>query len=132
MLLAAGPEGRAAEAVDDVSGHVHVQVCADETELFGCKPVMMQAIEEGDLARVRELIETKGLDPNIKYPFYYGTTALMQALNRGQEAIALYLLEKGADPAETLPLDPLKLAREHHYDAVVRVLEQRGAGESEV
>ncbi|MDP2654102.1 MAG: ankyrin repeat domain-containing protein [Candidatus Omnitrophota bacterium] len=94
------------EDVDDLSIEIKETVCSDDSELFDCKPRIMKAIETGDFDLVKKIVES-GVDVNTAYPSYYGKTALMHAVDEGEEKIALYLLEQGADPGVRVPMDPL-------------------------
>lgn len=96
--------------VEDLSWHFEHVVCEDPFELFGCKPTLIDAIDRSDLDAVKQLVEERGVDVNTHYPYYYGLTALMAAVQSKNEEMALYLLEQGADPDEVIPLDPLKVS----------------------
>lgn len=94
---------------EDLSVDVKQEVCRDDHQLFDCKPRLMYAIEVGDLDLVKEIL-ANDVDVNIAYPYYYGKSALMHALDGGKEDIALYLLDQGADVQDVIPLDPLATA----------------------
>ncbi len=94
------------DEVQDLSVKVEEVVCTDDTELFDCKPRIMKAIENGDFALVQKIVQN-GVDVNTAYPYHYGKTAFMHAVDEGKEEIAVYLLEQGADPGVRIPMDPL-------------------------
>jgi hypothetical protein len=84
-------------AGDDVSVEIKEVVCKDNDDHYGCKPRIMKVIEDGDFALVKKMVQ-EGVDVNRSYPYFYGETALMHALEGEEVQIALYLLEQGADP----------------------------------
>lgn len=111
VLTAAGCAGK--PPVQDLSIHYEHVPCEDPFELYGCKPTMIHAIDQRDLDWVKRMVEEEGVDVNIGYPYYYGVSALMAAVQRNFEEAALYLIEQGADVNDVIPLDPLKEA-EHN------------------
>lgn len=106
--------------VDDLTEEFKETVCVDDSNLFDCKPRIMKAIEDGDIDSVRRILRS-GADVNTAYPYYYGKTALMHAIDKGEEEIALYLLDQNADPGVTIPLDPL---REAEIKQLTRVIDK--------
>lgn len=73
---------------------------------------LFKAACEGNLALVRYHVES-GVSLNHAHPEFY-STPLVGAILAGQEAIALYMLDHGADPAlrsEFDNLTPLEAAR---------------------
>ena len=84
----------------------------------------------GDLPRVRYHIHA-GVNPNYQHPEVL-CTPLVASLIAGHDAVALFLLEHGADPqlrSEFDDLTPLQAARRHARTAVVQWLAQRGVQE---
>jgi len=84
------------------------------------------AAKDGDLDRIRQLIDD-GADLNEQGAF---GTALHTAAVKGDEAIALLLLDRGADPNAAKPGDgftPLHVAAEWGHAGVVRLLLAHGA-----
>ncbi|HUU35317.1 MAG TPA: hypothetical protein VMW48_14735 [Vicinamibacterales bacterium] len=93
-------------------------ILASLPALLPVRDVVSAAIDAGDLARVRELLD-RGVDPNSqwaivsplakglsitghssrnKFDFSKRTPLLIEAINHQQYAIARLLLERGADP----------------------------------
>lgn len=73
---------------------------------------LFKAACEGDLALVRYHVEA-GVSLNHAHPEFY-STPLVGAILAGQEAVALYMLDQGADPdlrSEFDNLTPLEAAR---------------------
>ncbi|MBZ0165941.1 MAG: ankyrin repeat domain-containing protein [Candidatus Omnitrophica bacterium] len=128
LVLAAGCcghlPGAKKSAPEDVSVDFKHVVCQDDHQLFDCKPRLMHAIEIGDLGRVKKIL-ANDVDVNIAYPYYYGKSALMQALDAGKEDIALYLLEQGADVQDVVPLDPLATAEARGLTRAAAVIRQK-------
>lgn len=136
MLIAAGAdldarddEGCTALAVAAAAGHEDLAAilrAAGASTAGVPEAELRKAADEGDLARVRDLIAA-GAD--LDGPGPHGHTALMAAANQGHAEVVRALLEAGADPrAET----------DHHYCAlysavwrehaeVVRILIAAGA-----
>jgi len=106
---------------DNVSIDVKEIFCTEINDFSGCKPWLMKAIETGDFALVKKIVQS-GEEMNLKYPYYYGITAFMHAVDKGKEDIALYLLDNGADPNITMPLNPLEIAETHGLDKVVKAI----------
>ncbi|MCA9394582.1 MAG: ankyrin repeat domain-containing protein [Candidatus Omnitrophica bacterium] len=123
MIVAAGCSGQ--PAVEDLSVHYEHVPCEDPLELYGCKPTMIHAIDQRDLEWVKRLVEEEGVDVNIGYPYYYGVTALMAAVQRNYEEAALYLIEQGADVNEVIPLDPLTEAEQNGMTRTAEAIRQR-------
>jgi uncharacterized protein len=83
---------------------------------------MFNAACEGDLALVRYHL-ARGVDVNFAHPEFL-STALVACTLAGQERVALYLLEAGANPELPSELDgmrPLQAARQ----AGLKTLETR-------
>lgn len=73
---------------------------------------MFSAATEGDLARVRYHVD-RGVDVDYVHPEILGT-ALVSSILAEREAVALYLLDNGADPnliSDFEGLSPLQAAR---------------------
>ena len=86
------------------------------------------AAGQGDLAKVKRLIEQEGVDVNMQDPD--GATALMSAVREGHYEVVKYLLDKGAKvDAQKLPegLTPLIIAAMTEQSEMVRLLLARGA-----
>jgi len=74
-----------------------------------------KADENAIIEKYKNQANQPGTDVNTAYPYYYGKTALMHAVDNGEQAIALYLLEQGADPDVVIPMDPLTVAEANGY-----------------
>lgn len=85
---------------------------------------------EGDLALVTYHLEA-GVDVDYAHPEFL-TTPLVGAILAGQERVALYLLDHGADPALRSELDgmtPLQAARDAELPGVEARLRELGVPE---
>lgn len=86
------------------------------------------AATEGDLARVRYHLRA-GVNPNYQHPEVL-CTPLVASLIHGHDAVALCLLEQGADPGLRSDFDdltPLQAARRYGRTALVQRLMVLGA-----
>ncbi|MEI8173572.1 MAG: ankyrin repeat domain-containing protein [Deltaproteobacteria bacterium] len=89
------------------------------------------ASASGQLEAVRLLLD-RGADINAKSPAV-GYTALWWAAYRGQTKVVQLLLDRGSDCCETAARElssydtPLKAAKKHGHDAIVRLLQQAEA-----
>ncbi|MEZ5354789.1 MAG: ankyrin repeat domain-containing protein [Bryobacteraceae bacterium] len=101
---------------------------------------LYEAIDRGDVEAVRSLLG-QGKDPNSRFNGIRETdmilqseTPLLHALSRGHEAIAVLLLERGADArAESARHDPaLHVAVSQGMTDAVRVLLAMGADPNRV
>ncbi|MEM6794814.1 MAG: ankyrin repeat domain-containing protein [Acidobacteriota bacterium] len=91
---------------------------------------MFSAATEGDLDRVEYHVE-RGVDVDYVHPEILGT-ALVSSILAKREAVALYLLESGADPnliSDFEGLVPLQAARQAGLAAVEAKLLALGARE---
>ena len=89
---------------------------------------MFNAACEGDLDLVRYHV-TNGVDVNYAHPEFLSTPLVASILAR-QEAVALLLLESGADPhlpSEFDALTPIQAASRMGLPALVKRLQARGA-----
>ncbi len=89
---------------------------------------LFKAACEGDLALVRYHVES-GVSLNHAHPEFY-STPLVGAILAGQEAIALYMLDHGANPSlrsEFDDLTPLEAARRGGLSQVEARLVELGA-----
>lgn len=92
---------------------------------------LFKAACEGDLALVRYHVDA-GVDLNYAHPEFF-STPLVGAIRARQEAIALFLLDHGADPALLSEIDamtPLQAARSVGLRAVEARLLELGASDS--
>jgi ankyrin repeat protein len=127
-----------------------LMVLATLPEIFPDHGVMSDAIYNGDVDRVRELLD-RGADPNsrratlstiskflsktgytsrIMLDFSERTPLLIEALNGEQFAIAQLLLERGADPnvSDNAGMSALTRARDMQAPPqLVELLLQKGA-----
>ena len=90
------------------------------------KPVVVAA-ESGDVAAVRAELDR---DPKmVKYREWRGTTLLHAAVNRNQEAMAAFLLSRGAgvNAREKTGLTPLHVAATDGKVPIIRLLLGHGA-----
>ena len=88
---------------------------------------MFNAGCEGDLALVQHHVKS-GIDVNYAHPEFL-STPLVAAILAGQEAVALYLLDHGANPALASEFDaatPLQAARQKGLVAVEEKLYAMG------
>jgi ankyrin repeat protein len=98
--------------------------------MTGCGPSskeILSAVESGDLAKVKELVEA-----NPKLVHVTGNSKLAPldwAVGKGHEDIALYLIEKGADVNhKSLTRETaLDLAKRKRLSNMVKLLEEHGA-----
>ncbi|MEJ6005163.1 ankyrin repeat domain-containing protein [Paucibacter sp. AS339] len=91
---------------------------------------MFNAACEGDLALVRYHME-RGVDVNYAHPEFL-STPLVACILAGQEQIALFLLDAGANPSLASEFDactPLQAARQAKLEAVAERLLQMGEQE---
>lgn len=95
-------------------------------------PPLLQAASDGDVARVRELIQ--GQQENSLADFLerrdrFGWTALSLASEKGHRDIVLVLLEAGANPSSAAydGKTPLMIASFRGQAAIVSALVERGA-----
>lgn len=85
----------------------------------------MDACSKGDLPAVKSYL-AKGVSPNTTDEF--DRTALGSAIGAGQDEVALYLLDHGADPnQETSGDTPLLLAKKMGMPKVIEALKRKGA-----
>jgi outer membrane protein assembly factor BamB len=92
---------------------------------------LFEAARAGDVARVRELVES-GLDPDTEYR--WGMTPLNAAAGWGRLEVVRYLLARGADPNSFYSfhgVSPLEAALEGDHGEVARVLLEAGARQRE-
>lgn len=101
---------------DDLADHQLRTNSADEIELVA-------AAQQGDLARVRALLE-RGTSPNR--PVSFGS-AFTHAVSEGQTEVVELLLASGADVEGGGGLSPLARAAWKGRDELVRLLVARGA-----
>jgi ankyrin repeat protein len=87
---------------------------------------LMQAIEKGDLALVKKLIDE---GTSIDVQLFNGMKPIHQAAATGQADIAQYLLEQGADVNSRMinDISPLFIAVESQHPDVLKVLLSKGA-----
>jgi ankyrin repeat protein len=91
------------------------------------------AASEGDLDRVRYHLRA-GVNPNYQHPEVL-CTPLVASLIHGHDAVALCLLEQGADPrlrSDFDDLTPLEAARRHGRAVVEQRLLALGVKEERV
>ena len=82
---------------------------------------MLRGADVGDLATVRELVECRPALVNCCFAY---RTPLHFAVREGRLEVAAYLLGQGADAVNMVDGDGfLRMARERHHDALVRLLE---------
>jgi ankyrin repeat protein len=89
---------------------------------------MFAAAESGDLPLVEYHVR-QGVDVNYAHPEFL-STPLVAAILAGQQAVALYLLESGANPhlhSEFDGMTPVQAARHVGLAAVEARLLERGA-----
>ena len=89
---------------------------------------LFNAACEGDIELVRYHVE-HGVDVNYAHPEFL-STPLVACTLAGQEQVALYLLESGADPNLLSELDamtPLQAAQQAQLPAVSAKLKELGA-----
>ncbi len=86
-----------------------------------------KAAVEGDFELVQFYVRS-GIDVNYEHPEFM-TTAPVSAILAGQEEIALFLVDSGADPTIVSSLDqlnPLQAAQQEGLIAVVEKIEASG------
>ena len=89
---------------------------------------LFNAACEGDIDLVRYHVE-HGVDVNYAHPEFL-STPLVACTLAGQEQVALYLLESGADPnllSEFDAMTPLQAAQQAQLPAVSAKLKELGA-----
>lgn len=81
-----------------------------------------EAATSGHLDVVKYYVQS-GVDIDYIHPEFI-STALVSSILAGQEEVALYLLEHGADPELTSPLDELTPMEAAHQAGMLRVQER--------
>ena len=90
---------------------------------------MFQAACNGDLALVEYHVHA-GVDVNYAHPEFQ-ETPLVASILAGQSAVALYLLDHGADPrliSEADGLTPMQAATQRGLASVIEKLRAMGVG----
>lgn len=87
---------------------------------------VIKAIEAGDTKLLKGAL-SRGANLEATYPTYYGSSALVFAINRGKIESVKILLEAGADPNHRAPTLPLDLALQRSSVSLVTLLLNHGA-----
>lgn len=90
------------------------------------------AAEAGNIDTVKDLIEPRDSNnapAKVDAPDRFGMTPLMLAVSNGHQAVALYLLEQGADPnkRDSFGMTALMWARTSQDPEIARNLLRKGA-----